>query len=168
MKKYLLVINISMLLLFAGCSGKKEDNKDTKPPIQMGKKIDIFTFKDQFDKLRSVTEKTKKIIFVFTKETGHTTKEFLNQKPVDYLEKKDIIFVADVSPMPSLIREYFALPDLRKHQYPILLIYDEKVASKYKFEKEYKKIMIVDLDKLVIKDIKFLTTEEELKKEIDN
>lgn len=126
----------------------------------------IFTFKDQFDKPHSLSADTKNIIFVFKKASGHSVKEFLDTKPLDYLSSKNTIFVADVSKMPSLIREYIALPDLRKHKYPILLIFDEEISKNYVKEKDIEKIMVVNLENLEVTGVTFLCSETDLENEI--
>lgn len=165
---------MSATLLFAGCSKEISDQNDSaqgangSAKIAVGSRLEPFTLKEQFDKPHTLGEDTKKIIFVFEKATGHLVKEYLDTKPADYLQRRKILFVADVSPMPSLIRKYVALPDLREHQYPVMLIYDEAFANSYKNKKFADKVMIVTLDKLVVKGVKFVSDAAELEKEIES
>ena len=177
MKKNLIIAGIlSSMLIFSGCSGKN-DLKDVKAitidkgmiskEIKIGSAMKIFTLKDQFDKKHKLSLTTKKLIFVATKATGHLTKGYLNKKPLDYLTKRDILFVADVSKMPSIIYKMFALPDLQKHKYPILIIEDEEIGKAYKSQKNFDKVMIVTLDNLVAKSVQYVTNEADLKKAID-
>ncbi len=177
MKKNIIAVMLSgFIFLSAGCSNKPSDTKSevlqiksgvVSDEIKIGSKMKKFMLKDQFGKEHELKDETKKIIFVFQKGTGHSVKEFLNKQPVDYLEKREILFVADVSPMPSLIREYMAMPDLRKHKYPILLFLDEEVAKKYKNEKEADKIMVVKLENRKVVGVTFLSTQTDLKNEIE-
>jgi len=101
---------------------------------------------------------------VFQKATGHLVKEYFNKKPIDFLEKRDTVFVADVSGMPSIIYSMFAKSDLQKHKYPIWLIFDDNESAKFKNAQNEDKIEIVYLDNLKVTDIKLITTEDELKK----
>jgi len=133
--------------------------------INIGSKIE-FTLPDQFDKPHSLTDNIKKIILVFAKSTGHTVKAFLNSQDKEYLTKRDTIFVADISPMPTVIRNTFALPDLKKSPYSVLLIYDENIAKSLKNEKEAGKIAIVTLKNGVVEKVKYITTTEELKAQL--
>ncbi len=133
--------------------------------IEIGSKLD-FTLPDQFDKSHSLSDNTKKLILVFAKSTGHDVKAFLNKKDKDFLIKRDTLFIADISPMPTVIRNTFALPDLRKSRYSVLLIYDETIAKKLKNEKEADKIAIINLKNRVITDVKYISTTEELKEDL--
>lgn len=123
-----------------------------------------FTLPDQFDKASTLTNDTKKIILVFAKATGHTVREFLKKQDKSYLPSRHTLFVADVSGMPTIIRNTFALPDFRKSPYSVLLIYDKSIAKSYKNEKDANKITIVTLKNKKITNIQTVTSEEELKK----
>jgi hypothetical protein len=133
--------------------------------INVGSKLE-FTLPDQFDKPHSLTNDTKKLILVFAKSTGHTVKSFLNEQDSSYLEKRNALFVADISPMPTVIRNTFALPDLRKSPYSVLLIYDEKIAKSLKNEKEADKIAVLSIENRVVKGVKYITTAKELKDQL--
>ena len=122
-----------------------------------------FTLPDQFDKAHTLQADTKTLVLVFAKATGHTVKEFLKKQDSDYLAKRATLFVADISPMPTVIRNTFALPDLKKSAYSVLLIYDKNIAKQLKNEKEADKIAVVTLENGVVKTVKYISTEEELK-----
>jgi len=134
--------------------------------IEVGSKID-FTLPDQFDKAQSLTADTKKVIFVFAKATGHTVKAFLKTQDKNYLSKRDAIFVADISPMPTVIRNTFALPDLKKSEYSVLLIYDKEIAKIFKNDAQADKIAVVTLNNGTIEAVKYITTDAELKAELN-
>jgi len=104
-----------------------------------------FTLPDQFDKSHTLSDAVSTLIFVSAKATGHTVKEFLKNQPKDYLEKHHALFVADISPMPVIIRNTFALPDLKKQHYSVLLIYDKAFAGDFKKGTQEDKITIVSL-----------------------
>ncbi|NOZ90137.1 MAG: hypothetical protein GXO60_02505 [Epsilonproteobacteria bacterium] len=165
----LTLIVIGVVALFA-VNGK--DNYDATKysatatdGLNVGSKLE-FTLPDQFDKPHSLTDDTKKLILVFAKSTGHTVKEFLKKQPKDYLTKKNTLFVADISPMPTVIRNTFALPDFKKSNYSVLLIYDENIAKTLKNPKEADKIAIANLKNKEITSIKYITTIDELKSEL--
>jgi len=164
-KKYIVLFMVILGLFVSGC-GKKNDSNIKK--VVVGEKIQPFSLKTQHDKTMSISKKTKMIIFVFAKSSGHTVKQFLDKQSPDYLNKRDIVFVADVSPMPSLIRKYLAMPDLREKKYPIMLIYDENFAEKFKNDEKGDDIMIVDLDNLIVKKIRYVKTAKELQKIVES
>ena len=156
-------IILFLLVIFSiGCSSKPEQSVEGK--IEIGKTVKPFTLNDQFEKPHTLTPDTKMLILVFQKATGHLVKEYFNKKPIDFLEKRDTVFVADVSGMPSIIYSMFAKSDLQKHKYPIWLIFDDNESAKFKNVQNEDKIEIVYLDNLKVTDIKLITTEDELKK----
>jgi len=116
--------------------------------------MDSFKSLDQFDKEHLVTNKTKQMIFVFKKASGHSMKAFLSTKEVNYLNKKDILFVADVSGMPSFIK-WFALPSLKNYPFSIVVLNDDELSLKYKNKEEIEKIMVVILKNKIVIDIKY-------------
>lgn len=166
---------LAVTLALSGCGSKEvkdhakvtiDDGKVTEK-ISIGSNIGSLEVTDQFDKPHKIEESTKKVIFVFTKATGHLVKQFFNTQSEDFMQKRDIQFVADVSPMPSLILEYAALPDLKKNKYPIMLIRDEKIAPNFKNEANSEAIMIVNLDKLKVTNVKFVSNINDFQNEIE-
>ena len=170
MKKILYIFIAATIFIFNGCGDQKVDNPNIQnissltSEITVGKKIQNVTINDQFDKPISLTSKTKKIIFVFKKASGHTVRNFLDSKPDDYLANKNVAFIADISGMPSIIASMFAIPDLQKHKYPVMLIKDEDAAKKYKNEKYEDYITIVSLNNFRITSITLVSTAEQLEK----
>jgi hypothetical protein len=167
-----IILTLVLLLVIGGgalfaINGKnnydpKKYNATASNGLTLNSKLS-FTLPDQFDKAVTLTPQTKKIIFVFAKATGHTVKAFLEKQDKDYLPSRDTIFVADVSGMPTIIRNTFALPDFRKSPYSVALIYDKTIASAYKNKKDVDKITIITLTNGVVTDLQTLRTENELK-----
>ena len=174
MKKIILG-TVAILLLLSGCGDKKLKSEEQitinsgeiSSGIVIGKELQAFTFKDQFDKDTSLSSSTKKVMFAFTKPTGHLTKMYMADKKPDYLTSRDVIFIADISGMPSLIAKMFAIPDMQESKYPILLIKEKEKALRFRNEKHKDAVMIITLDNKIVKNVKFLTNEQDLKKEID-
>jgi len=131
--------------------------------LKVGSKIE-FKLPDQFDKAVELKDNTKQVIFVFAKKTGHTVRELLKKEPKDYLPSRNTIFVADVSGMPTVIRNTFAIPDFRKSPYSVALIYDENIAKVYKNGIDVNKVIIVSLNNRVVTKVKMINGEKELKK----
>jgi len=127
-----------------------------------GESID-FTLPDQFDKAHTLSSDTKTLVFTFAKTTSHIVRDFLQTQPADYLSSRDAFYVADISPMPVVIRNAFAMPDLKKSAYPVLLIYDGEIAAKFRDESQKDAIMIVSLENKKIKSVKFADGVDTLK-----
>lgn len=174
-KNFLLGIVVSATLFMSGCTGNKiEDKKEVvvnkgevSTGIIIGKELAQFKFKDQFDKEHSLTNDVKKVIFVFTKPTGHIMKVYMGTKKVDYLTSRNITFIADISGMPTIIANMFAIPDMKESKYPILLIKEKENAKRFRNEKQKNAVMIISLENKIVKSVKFVTNETDLKNEID-
>jgi len=171
MKKILIYgLLLSVTLLFSACNDKKNTNTMSEAKfsdIKVGNKLVDFTLDDQFDKKHSLTDETKKVIFVCSKPAGHIVREYLKAQSVDYLPSRHIIFIADVSGMPSLIYKMFALPDFKDSPYSILLILKKENASKFRNEKRKDDIMVLSLDHKTITKIEYFNNEKDFVKAID-
>ena len=166
-----IIIAIVLLLVVAAGALFAINGKDTYQAdkfsasasngLNVGSQVE-FTIPDQFDNSHSLTKETKTVILAFAKSTGHTVKQFLSQQDKEYLPSKNALFVADISPMPTVIRNTFALPDLKKSSFSVLLIYDEKIATKLKNPKQEDKIAIVSLENGVVTNVDYILSEDEL------
>ena len=122
-----------------------------------------YTLPDQFDKTQTLDDSIQKLILVFAKDTGHTVKEYLKAQPADYLTKHHTAFIADVSPMPVVIRNTFALPDLKKQHYSVALIFDKKISEDFKKDVKTDEIAVATLNNRIIEKVEYLKSIEELK-----
>jgi hypothetical protein len=173
-QKFLLSLVLGATLLFAGCSSKLEEKEQVtinsgkvSQGIEIGKKLEEYNLTDQFNKQHHLTNSTKKVIFVFTKPTGHLVKSYLLTKDKNYLSDRKIDFIADVSGMPSIIFSMFALPDFKKSNYTVLLIKDKKKSKIFRDDKHKEEVMIITLDNKIVKDVKFISAKKDLIKAID-
>ena len=170
MKNIISTLVITIVLMISGCGEKKVENPNIQninsltKDVTVGKIFKNITLKDQFDKEVSLSNKTKKVIFVFKKASGHTARGLLDSKPDDYLLNKDVAFIADISGMPSIIASMFAIPDFQKHKYPVMLIKDEKISEKYRSEKYEDYIAIISLNNFKITKITLVSTQKQLEK----
>ncbi len=162
MIKKILLMAILLLLIAGGIFFfmNSSDNYDaskysaTASTIAEGESID-FTLPDQFDKAHTLSAETKTLVFTFAKATSHVVRDFLQSQPADYLSSRNAYYVADISPMPTVIRNAFAMPDLKKSAYPVLLIYDGTIATKFRDDAQKDAIMIVSLENKKITSVKF-------------
>ncbi len=168
MRNIISTLVITIVLMISGCGEKKVENPNIQnissltKDVTVGKIFENITLKDQFDKEVSLSNKTKKVIFVFKKASGHTARALLDSKPDDYLLNKNVAFIADISGMPSIIASMFAIPDFQKHKYPVMLIRDEKISAKYRSEKYQDYIAIINLNNFKITKIILVSTEKQL------
>ena len=150
-------------LFFIGCSSDKAlENVDAK--LQVGKSLSTLKLNDQHKKPQTIPADTRFVIFSFSKPVGHMCNTFLASHSPDYLPKHHVVYVADVSPAPSIIKNMFILPDLEKLKFPILLINDDLLSAQYTKGINKDKIVVVYLDNLKITKISYVNDEKELEK----
>ncbi|MCG3660533.1 hypothetical protein AB0W31_04900 [Aliarcobacter butzleri] len=128
-------------------------------PLTVNNSVPELKIKDQFEKEHTLDSNVKTIIFSATKDESNTIKEFLNSKGNDFLTTNHIVYVADITGMPSLITKFIALPKMKNYSFPILLIDEE---NKVLFPVEKDKITIITLDNSKITDVKYIKTTEDL------
>ena len=150
------------VLFFSGCSDNKALQEKATAKLVKGNSLASFALKDQHGKLEKLPQDTKFVIFSFAKPTGHICNKFLESKPANYLAQHHAVYVADVSPAPSLIKKMFILPDLKKLPFPIILINNDQLSAEYSKGMDKESIVVVVLDNLKITEIKNLHSKEEL------
>lgn len=129
--------------------------------FNIDQKIGSFALSDQFDKIYTIDNMVKTLIVSFEKDTGKDVNEFLAAQKVDFLEKNNAVFIANISGMPSIITSLFALPKMKKYKHSILLIYNE---NDKRFLQKSEKTTVYKIDNGVIKSINFISSKDELEK----
>ncbi len=123
-----------------------------------------YILPDQFNKVHKLSTTAKKMIFAFTKDTGHIVTTFMLKKPKNFLSKHNAVIVSDISGMPVIIRNTFALPDLRKSNYPMMLIYDKKMAKQLKEGQKDNMVVVMTLDDEKVTQVEYANSKGALAK----
>ncbi len=125
--------------------------------LEVGDTVHPLTLHSQHNKEYNLVENG---IWVITWEkSGTRTVNKLFQKEAPH---KNIQLIVDLSQAPSGILSFFILPNLRKYSHPVLLSYDEAYNRTLPYKEGF--ISILYLHNKVIQNIKFVQTQEELKK----
>lgn len=122
-----------------------------------------YTLPDQFGTSHTLDDAIRTLILVFAKDTGHTVKAYLGTQSADYLNAHHTAFVADISPMPVVIRNTFALPDLKTQPYSVNLILDEAIAKSFKKGAKVDAINIVTLHNRQVQKVEYIESTQALK-----
>ena len=112
MKKILTVSLVFSVMLFAG--------------FKVGDTFPALHLSDQFEKQTDVTNQTRYILMAFEKDVSVETANFFKKQPKGFLEKKHLLYISDISSMPSFITSMFALPKMKKYPFSVLLINDDR------------------------------------------
>ncbi len=161
-----IIAGLLAAFLFIGCSAKTDEN--VKPRLVVGTTIADMTLSDQFDKPLVISADTSKVIFAFSKDGAHICNDYFVTKSPTYLADNKTIFIADVSSAPSLIRSMFIMPGLKDFKHPVYILDDKVVATGYRADMDTEKIVVVDVENLIIKNIKTISSEKELVTEIES
>jgi hypothetical protein len=128
--------------------------------LKVGDTIPSTNYKDQFEKSHTINNSTKTLIIAFTRDGGNIVKDTLEPKGNKFLEEKGAMYLADISGMPSLISSFFAIPKMKKYSFNILLEQDKSLQDVYPYSED--KITILKLENNKIKEIKYVSTKEEI------
>jgi len=159
MKK--IIVGLLTALFFLGCSAK-EVNENIVPKLVVGKSLEKVSLNDQFEKVHTIEQGTKTIIFAFSKDSAHTCNNYFVTKSATYLQDNHTQFIADVSAAPSLIRSLFIMPGLKDFKHIVLVLDDKSVASEFRAGVDTEKIVVVSVDDFKISTVKTISTKEEL------
>ena len=127
--------------------------------LKVGESFPNLTLLDQFDeKIEVKKEGIAKLVLSFEKDVSLGIKDFLDTKEKNYLINNNILYISDISSMPSLIISWFAIPKMKKFSFKVALIYDETEGSVLVREEE--KVTVITLNDNNITAIEFLTPKE--------
>ena len=123
--------------------------------LKVGEAFPSLTLVDQFDANITINQETKTTLLLsFEKEVSKTINKFLKEQSNDFMEKQNLLYISDISSMPSFITSWIALPKMKKLPFKIALIYEEKVTDN--LNQEAGKATVITLEKNQIKSIEFI------------
>lgn len=119
------------------------------------------SFEDQHGNSLQLTAQTQYVIFTSDKDSGEQVKQLFNELNLTDLASENILYVADVSAMPSLITKMFALPKMRDYAFNMAVVMDEeKVAD---WPRQENKITAIKIDNFAVTNVDYLATSAEIK-----
>ncbi len=129
--------------------------------IAPGTKIDL-TLPDQFDVAQTIGPEVRTLILAFTKTTGGIVRGYLDAQPEDLLTTHKTVFIANISPLPVVLRNTIILPKLRESPYSVLLLYEAQMADALGNRAHADEITIVTLAAGEVEAVRYISSEEEL------
>ena len=162
-----ILLGLLTTFVLVGCSSEVID-KNIEPKLVVGKSVADFKLNDQFEKPHTLNSNTYKLIFAFSKDSAHICNDFFVTKAPTYIQDHNAQFVADVSAAPSLIRKMFIMPGLKEFKHTVLLLDDKTIAAAYRKGMDVEKIVVVYILNKEISKIKTITTEEELRRTLED
>lgn len=123
----------------------------TLAALTVGDKLSSIEFHDQHDRLHTINEDVRLILFSSDRPASKLVQQALEKKNAAFLEQRGLLSIADISNMPTIITRLFALPKMRRSAYPMLL---GRTPEKTElFPRESGKLTLVYLNQLEVIDI---------------
>lgn len=130
-------------------------------PVALGQPLPTLNLKDQHDKPWQITPGTRLVLFAAGRQASNLVQAVLEALPKDQLTQKNAVYLADMSKMPGFITRTFALPVLRDMPYPIGVSMDDTTLAGWPRQPDA--VTLIDLDQGLVKSIRFVTTEADLR-----
>jgi hypothetical protein len=127
--------------------------------LKVGDTFPSLTLVDQFDeKIEVKKEGSLKLILSFEKDVSAGIKTFLDTQEKNFLVDNNIIYISDISGMPSFITNWFAIPKMKKFDFKVALINDEDEAKVLNRQEE--KVTVLIIHENNITSIKFVNPKD--------
>lgn len=130
-----------------------------------GQKVLPFSLPNQYGKTIQVGADTQIILYVPDKKASNIVRSLLDTKGPEYVPKRKMAVVSDLSNAPSFVRTLFILPGLKAYAYDMLIIEDE--FSPVIFKSELEKVSVIVVDSGIQKSVQMAASKEELENIID-
>lgn len=129
------------------------------PVIKVGDTLVPASFHDQFEKPLNVTVETKVLLFSRDMDGGEVVQAAFDATPEDQ-RPTNLVYVADISGMPSLIAKFIAVPKMQ--DYSFILGLDREGDSTAAFPSEKNQATIIKINQLKVMSIEYAPDVESL------
>lgn len=131
-------------------------------PLAVGTRLPSLTLSDQHDVAATVGVDTKLVIFVRDMDAANVVEDVLTPNGDAQLAAVGAVFISDISRMPRVITNLFALPAMRRRPYRMLLDRDGDLTAVIPSQKG--KVTVLRLDQLMIGAIEYFDSADSLRK----
>ncbi len=118
------------VLGFGFCLSASADDEAPVSAYRVGDAVEAFTLEDQHGESASVDTTTRVVLFSRDMEGGEILKAALEEVSAETLADRGAVYVSDISGMPSLVANLFALPAMRRRPYDMLLDRDGQTTAR--------------------------------------
>ena len=129
--------------------------------VEKGQPFPSYTVTDAFGATNSLSPTTRFVIVSSEKGISGRIHEWLVTKEKDFLAGHRAEYVSDITPMPTLIANMFAIPKMKKYPYKILLARDPGFAKTYPHAEGKIAVFVLD-ERQAVADILYLDAPAEL------
>ncbi len=119
--------------------------------IAFAQSVPEATFEDQWEKQHKIAASTKWLVISQAMESGDIVKAAFNNLELKSPQQYQMLYIADISGMPSFISNMFAIPKMKDYIFPIGLIREEEQLKSLKVPLDVpEKVAVIALDNLNI------------------
>lgn len=127
--------------------------------------LDNYKYETPKGRIMKVPSKTRLVIVAFEKDTAAVVNDYLITKSKYYIQKHKAVFIADISKMPMVITNMFALPKMKKYKHLLYLHYGKKFQKNIPRRED--KITLLEFKDSKLSKIMFATTTGDIKRAIE-
>ncbi len=98
-------------------------------PMQVGHEVDFALLQDQFANPFPHAENMELLVFADDMAASRDVRDAMGRIDPDCYEQGKLVFIADVSGMPSLITRLIAIPKMRGYGFPVWLDYEGEATE---------------------------------------
>lgn len=118
------------------------------PTVAVGDSLPALPLRDQHDAEVRIDASTRIVLFTRDMDGGGFVKDALADNGSEMLKKAHAVYVSDVSRMPGFVRSTFALPSLRRREYPVVLDEGGTVTAALPYREGEATILALDAGKI--------------------
>jgi len=149
-----------MALALAAASAAGVGPAGSQQPVAAGQPLPALHWTDQHDRRGGIDTDTRVLLFAPDRESSQIAHEVLEPLGGEALNRSGIRYVADISGMPGLVTQVFALPRMREYSYPVLLGRDS--ADTAALPAQAGAVTVLRLDGGTVTGVEFAKTADEL------
>jgi len=120
--------------------------------LKEGEVFETITIKDQFEKSYTI-ENANYIVFSGDKASGKIGHEAISNLGTQFIEDKKIVYISDMSGVPSLVYSFFMESKFKEYPYRLGLIWEKDIAIK--FPKNDAQVTVLVLKDNAVASIKY-------------
>ena len=116
--------------------------------VEVGQRLPDWSLEDQFEQPVRTDASLQVMLLANDKAASSLLEEAMAGRAKGWLEQRHVLFVADISRMPSLIASMFALPAMRDYSYRVAL--DLQSAFVPQLKPQDDSVLWLDLEQLTV------------------
>lgn len=133
-------------------------------PLDIGSQVDFSLLEDQFGHAFHHEDVMETVLYVNDMQGKQIVREALEAVDLSCLDGGRVVYLADISGMPSLISKLIAVPRMRDYDYPVWLDYSGLATEALPAHED--EVTLIRLKAGAIQSMDFVTDSQTLKTQL--